>query len=58
MSFLPPGNTGFERAAGSRAESEAAARHYQRSHGDVLAPRGRLRRAADRILDALRRKHP
>jgi len=52
----PPSNTGFERAAGSRAESEAAARHYQRAHGDVLAPRSRMGRLTDRIRSALRRQ--
>jgi len=56
MSFVPPSNTGFESAAGSRAESEAAARHYERTHGDVLTPRGRVRRLADRLRSALRRE--
>lgn len=60
MSFVPPttSNTGIEITAGSRAESEAAAEHYQRTHGDVLTPRGRAGRLADRIRSALRRKRP
>lgn len=56
MSFIPPpSNTGLEHANGTRAESEAAAAHYQRTHGDVLTPHGRIRRLADRILGVLRR---
>lgn len=58
MSFIPPptANTAPELTAAKRAESEAAAEHYQRAHGDVLTPRGRVGRLADRIRSALRRE--
>lgn len=54
--FTPPANVDPERAAGSRAESEAAAEHYRRTHSDEPKPRGRAGRLADRIRGALHRK--
>jgi hypothetical protein len=58
VSFIPPptSNTARELVDASRAESEVAAEHYQRTHGDLLTPHRRVGRLADRIRAALRRK--
>lgn len=56
MDFLPPeARTARYDAAGSHAESVAAAERYQETHADGLSG-GRLARLAARIRGWLRRK--